>query len=262
MTGFGMIGILGAGAEIAVILAHSSTAVITSPPAGAEDRGWYLGEATRHTFTYLNEMIGHLGWLDIPLSGVVIGAWAVAVLGLVGFAAAVGTGRQRLALAGTAVAVLVLPILAEVVSGPTVGLAWQGRYGLPLAVGLPITAAWILVGRPQPVVAPDLDVPPTRSVLALGGGVAIAAVVAGGQLVALIRLLDRYAAGLPSGVLVAFHTDGGLGPFGWRASAWIAVVAAVVLFAGLAWFAVSGSTARVTGPGAEPEATSLPDPAL
>jgi hypothetical protein len=256
LTAFAMIAILGVGAELAVVLAHSSTAVITSPPAGTEGRGWYLGEASRHTFTYLNELIGHLGWLDIPLSGLVIGAWAVAGLALVGLAAWTGTGRQRLALAGTALAVVVLPILAEVVSGPTVGMAWQGRYGLPLAVGLPITAAWILVRQPAPGAAPQLTARPTRSVLAWGGGLAIAAVVAGGQLAALVKVLNRYAAGLPSGVLAAFRINGGLGPFGWRASAWISVVVAVVLFAGLAWLAWAGSGA----PMVRADSTSEPEP--
>jgi hypothetical protein len=242
LTAFAMIGILGVGAEVAVVLAHSSTAVITSPPAGAEGRGWYLREATNHTFSYLNQLIGHLGWLDIPLSGVVIAAWSVGALGLVALAVVRGTGRQRLALLGTAVAVVVLPILAEVVSGPTVGMAWQGRYGLPLAVGLPITAAWILAR--QPAASRQTALP--RAV-----GLVIAVIVAGGQLAALIKLLDRYAAGLPSAALAAFHTSGGLGPFGWRASAWIALVVSVAVLAGLAWFAWSGSVPEQLGAGGE-----------
>jgi hypothetical protein len=204
---------------------HAATAVITSPPGAAEGRGWYAREAARRTPTWLDELVGRLGWLDVPLWRFVAVVWGLLVVALAAAAFVAGSPRHRLALVAIVLGVLALPVAAEVVSGPTVGMAWQGRYALPLAVGLPILSAWVLARRPAPAFLGRLA---PASVVAAG-----VAVVAVCHLAALVRLLDRYAVGLPSRPLAAFSAPGGSGPLGWRALGWLALVACLVVGAGL-----------------------------
>jgi hypothetical protein len=83
-------------------------------------------------------MIGHFGWLESPAPG-----WAVIVYPLaLGALAALALPRlsrfQRVAVAGVALAVLLLPVVAEVTSYRESAFAWQGRYTLPIAVGVPL----------------------------------------------------------------------------------------------------------------------------
>jgi hypothetical protein len=163
----------------------------------------------------------------VPLWPFVTPLWGLAVAGLVVVAWLRADRRQRLVLLGTLAALLVVPVVAEVASGQTVGMAWQGRYALPLAVGLPLQAAWVLTQAAAPRRERHTDV---RWCLGL---VVVFALCQGA---ALLRLLDRYADGLPSAVLAAFRTDGGVGPLGWRAMGVLSVVTAAVV--GAIWAAL------------------------
>ena len=96
------------------------------------------------------QMIGTFGWLDARIpSGVVI-AW-LAVLGVLGgLALLTGTRRRLVVLAGVVVATVVIPVVMEAQGVDAVGFIWQGRYSLPLALGVPLLAAraidWPAVG--------------------------------------------------------------------------------------------------------------------
>ncbi len=78
------------------------------------------------------QMIGVLGWLDTELPWFAYVSFAV--LTAVAVAGIVLSGRRPLWLAGAAAAILlvVVPVITNVVSAPTAGLVWQGRYSLPL----------------------------------------------------------------------------------------------------------------------------------
>ena len=116
----------------------------------AEDGVWaILDPATagnlvaRRTSAYLMNMIGVFGTVDA-----VMPTWAYIWFGacagvLVLLAFACGTVRERLAVIGGAVATLALPAILQIPRATTLGLPWQGRYLLPLAVGLPILAGFI-----------------------------------------------------------------------------------------------------------------------
>jgi hypothetical protein len=242
----GAVGIVGAATVAAIafgLSVHAATAVITSPPGASKGRGWYARQAAGRTWTWLDQLVGRLGWVDVPLWRFVAIAWGVLVVALAAVAVLAGTARQRLALVATGVGVLALPVAAEVVSGPTVGMAWQGRYGLPLAVGIPILSAWILLRRPDPALVRRVGAAPL-----VAAGVAIVALC---HLAALVRLLDRYAVGLPSRPLAAFSAPGGPGPLGWRPLGWLAVVVCVLVGAGWAvvgrW--IGGSSGAHDGDG-------------
>jgi hypothetical protein len=223
VAGFGVVVAATAAAVVFGLSVHAATAVITSPPGSSEGRGWYAREAAGRTWTWLDQLVGRLGWLDVPLWRFVAVVWGLLALALALVAFVAGSARHRLALVATAVGILALPVAAEVVSGPTVGMAWQGRYGLPTAVGIPILSAWILMRRPAPAVVRRAG---------REAAVLTVAVVAVCHLAALVRLLDRYAVGLPSSPFAAFSADGGAGPLGWRSLSWLAVAMCVALAVG------------------------------
>jgi hypothetical protein len=86
------------------------------------------------------QMIGTFGWLSIPAPG-----WAFiafpAALGILAALALPAFGRaQFLCLAGLAALVVVLPVVMEMSSYRESAFAWQGRYTLPIAVGIPLLA--------------------------------------------------------------------------------------------------------------------------
>lgn len=168
------------------------------------------------TARYLEQMVGVFGWLDTPAPAVVPAVWAVLGVGALFLAARQVGWRASAGLLLTALGVLALPVVAQYPAAETQGLPWQGRYTLPLAVGIPLTAA-LLVGTGPGRLGPVAG-------RRLGIGVALATGAA--SLVAFHAGLRRYATGV----------DGALDP---RNGAWAPpggagglLVAAVVVAAG------------------------------
>jgi hypothetical protein len=95
----------------------------------------------------LPQMVGDIGWLDTHVPSLTMQSWygVIAVLLLVPLI--LGNRRERLVLLGLTALIVLFPILFQAYSGRDYGVAWQGRYTLPLAVGLPILGAEILVRR-------------------------------------------------------------------------------------------------------------------
>ena len=94
---------------------------------------------------YLLNMIGHFGWLDAPVPPETSIAWYMVggSLLLLGFAVW-ATARQKAALALLALAVIGAPFVLQLPTAASVGLVWQGRYALPIAIGLPLVAAVLI----------------------------------------------------------------------------------------------------------------------
>lgn len=92
----------------------------------------------------LRAMVGLLQWADTRAPSYAYVVW-LALAGLVVLlAAAAGTARTRAVLGALAVAVVALPVAIESSQARELGFVWAGRYGLPLAAGLPILAGWVL----------------------------------------------------------------------------------------------------------------------
>ncbi len=127
----------------------TSTAVAFPPWA---DSHTIIRKTVASTNNYLRESIGWFGWRDteMPVWTYLFGAALVLFVVIAGFA--LGRWRERIVMLILAVVVLVLPIYAEFEQARFIGLFWQGRYGLPLAVGGPLLAGFILqgVGRQLP----------------------------------------------------------------------------------------------------------------
>ena len=73
----------------------------------------------------------------------VVVIWAVVLVGLIACAMVVSR-RARFALPLLAVAIVLMPVVFESPQINTVGTYWQGRYWLPLMVGLPLVASSVL----------------------------------------------------------------------------------------------------------------------
>lgn len=99
--------------------------------------GLLARDIAAHGGDHLVQAIGVLGWLDTALPSVVIGAF-IATLGIM-FGVAL---TERPAIALTAAVVLIVAVVSawwlELMSGAVGGQYWQGRYSLPILVGVPI----------------------------------------------------------------------------------------------------------------------------
>jgi Predicted membrane protein (DUF2142) len=94
------------------------------------------------SFNRVRDMIGSFGWLDTPSPALTWVPW-IAAIGFVFLVAVIWARRRDLfILIGFLVAIVAVPWLLESMRYEDVGnFFWQGRYTLPLAVGLPILSA-------------------------------------------------------------------------------------------------------------------------
>lgn len=178
------------------------------------------------TSYYLQSMIGIFGWLDTTLPGWLYYLFAGAVGLLVGLGLALARARVVLAMVGTAFVVLALPVAVQYFQARYLGVIWQGRYMLPLAVGIPVLAGFAVQARDR-----DLPLWLDRRVLRLA-----VLVVAGGHVVAYAVNLHRYVNGA-SGEWIGWSDSSWLPPVGpWvllavYAVAWVVVAVALLLAA-------------------------------
>lgn len=94
--------------------------------------------------TIARQVVGELGWLDTGLPLVVYAFYALLSAVLV---AGVILSRNRRLIAATVALIVGLgavPVLVNIISAPTAGLIWQGRYSIALFVGLGVLgmAGW------------------------------------------------------------------------------------------------------------------------
>jgi hypothetical protein len=147
--------------------------------------GDILEIVTGRTFFRYHEMIGVFGWGDTPTPALTWIPWTAGIVFLVFAAVLWVSRRQLLMLLALLAAVVVVPVLIESATyNEGGGVNWQGRYTLPLAVGVPILAAVALgtTARGRQVVT---------SRFMLGVGV----VVGVGQVLAFAQNLRRYTVG-------------------------------------------------------------------
>jgi hypothetical protein len=94
------------------------------------------------------EMLGDLGWLDTKLPGLSYLLLTAALGTVVLLAVGIGTRRYVVAMFVVIATTVVTPILLEVWQYHDYGLYWQGRYTLPIAVGVPLLAVLALQSDP------------------------------------------------------------------------------------------------------------------
>lgn len=188
-----VLAVLGLGAAAATAMIIGSGQFDT-----AATSGWRLGPTDTPlsfgvgaTERIVREMVGVFGWLDTGSPQLSYYVWTIACGTLVICAVIVGRWRPLVGIALTASATFVLPIAANWGQARDSGFVWQGRYSLPLAVGIPILAALTFdQGRFDPKVH-------QRLVTVLG------VLVAAGHTYAVYWALRRFSVGL-HGDLVFF----------------------------------------------------------
>ncbi|MDP8932309.1 MAG: DUF2142 domain-containing protein, partial [Actinomycetota bacterium] len=192
-----------AGGIVAAVLAATAAWILATGAlesfSGVPATGLTAGERARFSYQLrgvrYEQMIGILGWLDTPLprSARILWSWGLLVLGVL--ALLVGTLRQRIVLVLLAAFTVALPVLAEIRAADEIGFAWQGRYSLPYAVGVPICCAWVVArGR------------------RLGGTVAVIGAsllsfwAAGSHVLTYAGALRRYMVGYPAALFSFLET--------------------------------------------------------
>jgi hypothetical protein len=99
----------------------------------------------------LVEAIGRLGWLDAPLPAPVVFGWLIVLGALVAYASM--NNRRAMYTAGIVAALAIVSSWTfELLQGNETGTYWQGRYSLPLVIGLPLLLAHPAAGAVPSVV--------------------------------------------------------------------------------------------------------------
>jgi hypothetical protein len=197
----------GAGvAALGIAMIWWDMVVMPRPPDRAGTAVDYLHNSIHDLPDQLREFVGVLGWLDTRLPSGVYLAWAVAAALAFFTAVAVGTSRSRVVLVGAVLGLLVVTIVYGVLIAYPTGSRAQGRWVLPLAVGLPLLAGEVAAAQ-------ALWRRWTVALTLLSGLVA-----AGSHLIAIVTNARRYA-----GPALADWTP----PLGWVPWFVVAVVGAV-----------------------------------
>jgi hypothetical protein len=136
------------------------------------------------------EMLGNLGWLDTKLPSLSYLLLTVALGALLLLAVAIGTRRYVMAMLVVIATTVVTPILLEVWQYQVYGLYWQGRYTLPIAVGVPLLAVLALQSDPS-----RYTLPRGWFVPAVGGMLVVA------QVLTFYQALRRWSVGANGRVL-------------------------------------------------------------
>ena len=100
-----------------------------------------LDAAAGETGSFIQQMVGTLGWLDVPPPLATVILWLGALTALVLLAVYSGPVRQTVVLGALALYVVVVPVVVDAYTAPRTGLIWEGRYTLPIASGIAVLAA-------------------------------------------------------------------------------------------------------------------------
>jgi hypothetical protein len=189
---------------------------------------------------YYDELIGVFGWRDTSPPSAVFLLWTAAIAALATVGILLARRPVVMAMLSTALLTWLLPIVFETRDAHNAGYFWQGRYTLPLAVGVPILAAFGSAesGRIRRVAS-------GRVVWCLGVALGVSQVLAFGQ------AIRRYAVGAhgPNN----FFTD----------TAWSPPVPAALLLVGFAiavaaWYALLLAEVATSDEPDEPDVPSAP----
>jgi hypothetical protein len=143
--GAGIVGVvLVASVAWAVRADQLSTVVGSYAPRDEELLVWLAGGID----DWLLQMLAIFGWMDVGPVLVTAGLWLAVVAGLVMVGLLGGRPWRALVLGALVVASLLGPVLIQAPVARDHGIAWQGRYLLPVAVGVPLVAVLVALDGP------------------------------------------------------------------------------------------------------------------
>ena len=96
---------------------------------------------------YLDQIVGVTSWLDTYLPAPIYRLWQFTAAGFLVWALVLGPRANRLRLLILLAGGVLVPSALEVWFVNTQGFITQGRYMLPVLVGVPMLAAWVLESR-------------------------------------------------------------------------------------------------------------------
>jgi hypothetical protein len=112
---------------------------------GAHDTGWHLAAGIfGYTGTWLKEMVGFFGWLDTPSPLLTYLVWYAVVGLLVLITLSCTTPRFVAAFLLLIAIVLTAPVVISYDEAHRLGIIWQARYIMPMAVGVPVMAVALI----------------------------------------------------------------------------------------------------------------------
>lgn len=201
------------------------------------------------TGVYVNNMIGQFGWMDTNLPSWLLQVFAAVILFTVAVALAVARSRERLVLAALAAAVVLVPVIIHAAQAKYIGWVWQGRYILPVAVGVPILAGYLAQRRAG--LLPAWFLRRVVATLVIAAGLV--------QLLALVINLHRYVNGV-GGPWLSLVDYAWIPPFP-LALLLLLMVGATVLYTALMYAVGRPDRAADDESAAESAAESQPSPA-
>jgi hypothetical protein len=148
---WGMIAVIGVGAAASAWWTLSSGANLPSG-SGSVAGGPEIGPLAQNELAWLLQTIAVFPLRNEMAPPAVYVLWLIAFVYLMVHTAR-GRGRGLVTVVGIAVGVLAVQTILTYVGFKTDGYAWQGRYGLPLAVGLALIPGFTDTGRRKPYVA-------------------------------------------------------------------------------------------------------------
>ena len=165
---------------------------------------------------WLREMVGILGWLDTELPGIVYQSWYLIVVGVLIVALVRGSWRERVVVVVLSALVVVIPVALVTRQAKVLGVVWQGRDTMPLAVGAVIMAVAIGGGgnvwhsrRIRPLIEPE-----RRRRIARVTMVGVVVILALANMLSFYTNLRRYAVGRYGPKFFFLHSQGWSPPTG------------------------------------------------
>lgn len=192
---------------------------VASPIPPTLSNAAVLRAALEHVGLDTNQPIGVFGWLDTVMPGWCYRLWDVLLLGVLIAALRARAVRPILAALALTIVSILLPTLLAYSQARQLGIVGQGRYILPVAVGIPVLLGYAASTR-------TADSRPVRIGLATGA-VALAAV----QVTAFVQALHRYRTGARAPIWTSHAAWSP--PINW----WVAIVLfGLLILAVAAWW--------------------------
>jgi Predicted membrane protein (DUF2142) len=141
-------------------------------------------DAFGSTLRWYREMIGWFGWRDTQAPVLTWLPWIAAIAFIFFLALAWANRRYAAGLIALFTAVIAVPVIIEATPYRSAGTFWQGRFILPLAVGVPILASFALASTQR-----------ARELITVRFAFTIGIVVGVAQLLAFAQNLRRYTVG-------------------------------------------------------------------
>ena len=100
------------------------------------------------------ESIGVFGWLEVRVPVFTYAVWMSAVVGMLALCLMFGARRYAIGAIGLLFGTVLIQTAGEFRSVESIGFVWQGRYSLPMLVGVPLIAGvGLAAGRRLPTVS-------------------------------------------------------------------------------------------------------------